>query len=318
MTLSFPANPTNGQQYTDPNGKVWEFDSVKWNVTTSSGSKQFSGVKIELTSAYSLSDTESPISFDSKVYDTGNYFSVLTPSIITIPRAGYYRVKTNIQTGTTGEGASYSIQLLQSGLSIFTANMAANQSGVYDEILTLNAGETIQLNAGETAGVGTLAIGTVIEVYLIGYTFGGAITPGFEFSGVRVDLFNDVAMSNTPTPITWSVNDITYDLNANAAGNTYWSNLDATKFTVSTTGYYRVNAYFLTSELGSENSYTIDVRKNGTTLESGSVGPSAVVQLDETYNFTSGDYLQIYVDNSGGVGDIKAPDTSISLTRLGV
>jgi len=318
MTLSFPANPTNGQQYTDPNGKVWEFDSVKWNVATSSGSKQFSGVKIELTSAYSLSDTESPISFDSKVYDTGNYFSVLSPSIITIPRAGYYRVKTNIQTGTTGEGASYSIQLLQSGLSIFTANMAANQSGVYDEIITLNAGETIQLNAGETAGVGTLAIGTVIEVYLIGYTFGGAITPGFEFSGVRVDLFNDVAMSNTPAPITWSVNDITYDLNANAAGNTYWSNLDATKFTVSTTGYYRVNAYFLTSELGSENSYTIDVRKNGTTLESGSVGPSAVVQLDETYNFTSGDYLQIYVDNSGGVGDIKAPDTSISLTRLGV
>ena len=318
MTLSFPANPTNGQQYTDPNGKVWEFDTVKWNVATSSGSKQFSGVKIELTSPFALTDTESPISFDNKVYDTANYFSVLTPSLITIPRAGYYRVKTNIQTGTTGEGASYSIQLLQSGLTIFTSNMAANQNGVYDEVLALNSGETIELYAGETAGVGTLAAGTVIEVYLIGYTFGGAVTPGFEFSGVRADLFNDVAMTNTPTPITWSVSDITYDLNANAAGNTYWSNLDATKFTISTTGYYRLNAYFVTSELGSENSYTIDFRKNGTTLESGSVGPSAVVQLDETYNFTSGDYLQIYVDNSAGVGDIKGSDTSVSLTRLGV
>jgi hypothetical protein len=114
------------------------------------------------------------------------------------------------------------------------------------------------------------------------------------------------------------VNDITYDINANAAGNPYWSNLDATKFTISTTGYYRLNAYFLTSEQGSDDSYTIDFRKNGTTLESGSVGQLAVVQLDETYNFTSGDYLQIYVDNSGGVGDIKASDTSVSLTRLGV
>lgn len=318
MTLSFPANPTNGQQYTDPNGKVWEFDSVKWNVAIASGNKEFSGVKIELTSAFALSDAESPVTFDSAVYDTANYFSVLSPSIITVPRGGYYRIKTNIQTGVTGEGASYSIQLLRSGLTIFTANMAANQNGVYDEVLLLNSGETVQLYAGETAGVGTLATGTVIEVYLIGYTFGGNITPGFEFSGLRADLFSDIGMTSTPTPITWTVNDITYDINANAAGNTYWSNLDPTKFTISTSGYYRLNAYFLTSEQGSENSYTIDFRKNGTTLESGSVGSLAVVQLDETYNFTSGDYLQIYVDNDGSVGDIKASDTSISLTRLGV
>ena len=318
MTLSFPASPTNGQQYTDPNGKVWQFDGVKWNIATSSGSKEFDGVKVELVNSYALTDTESLVAFDNEVYDTNNFFNISTPTTITIPRTGYYRIKTNIQTGTAGDGTTYNIQVLKNGVSLFNVNMSANQNGVYDEILLLNGKDTIQLNAEESSAVGTLEAGSVIEVYLIGYTFGSAIVPGFEFSGVRVDLVNDVSTTSTPTAITWTTSDITYDLNANAAGSTYWTNTDPTKFTVATTGYYRLNAYFATTEVGATDSYTIDIRKNGTTLESGSISSLDTVQLDETYRFTSTDYIQVFVSNDGSVGDIKGTDTSFSLTRLGV
>lgn len=318
MTLSFPASPTNGQQYTDPNGKVWQFDGVKWNIATSSSSKQFSGVKIELINSYALTENESPVSFDNEVYDTDGFFNLSTPTAITIPRTGYYRIKTNIQTGTSGDGATYSIAVLRNGEGLFSVNMSANQSGVYDEVLLLNGTDTIQVSAGEASAVGTLEAGTVIEVYLIGYTFGGTIVPGFEFSGVRVDLFNDTSTTSTPTAITWTTNDITYDLNANAAGATYWTDSDPTKFTIATSGYYRLNAYFATTEVGATDSYTIDVRKNGTTLESGSIGSLDTVQLDETYNFASTDYIQVFISNDGSVGDIKGADTSFSLTRLGV
>lgn len=318
MTLSFPPSPTNGQQYTDPNGKVWQFDGVKWNIATSSSSKPFSGVKIELINSYALTETESPVSFDNEVYDTDGFFNLSTPTTITIPRTGYYRVKTNIQTGTSGDGATYSVEVLKNGVSLFNVNMSANQSGVYDEVLLLNGQDTIGLSAGEASAIGTLEVGTVVEVYLIGYTFGGAITPGFEFSGLRVDLLNDTATTSTPTAITWTTSDITYDLNANAAGSTYWTDTDPTKFTIATSGYYRLNAYFATTEVGATDSYTIDVRKNGTTLESGSIGSLDTVQLDETYNFASTDYIQVFVSNDGSVGDIKGTDTSFSLTRLGV
>jgi hypothetical protein len=39
--------------------------------------------------------------------------------------------------------------------------------------------------------------------------------------------------------------------------------------------------------------------------------------LDETYNFTSGSYLQMYVDNSGSVGQITT-DSYLELIRVGV
>lgn len=318
MTLSFPPNPTNGQEYTDPNAIAWQFDGVKWNIAISESLKQFSGVKIELTNAYALTETESLVSFDTEVYDTNGFFNTSTPSTITIPRTGYYRIKSNIQTGATGAGASYSIQILKNNVGLFSENMSANQNGVYDQILLLNNQDTIQITAGEASATGTLEAGTVVEVHLIGYTFGGSVIPGFEFSGIRVELFNDVSTTATPTAITWTVNDIDYDTNANTSGNTYWTDTDPTKFNILTTGYYRINSYFTTTEVGATDSYTIDIRKNGTTLESGSVGSLGTVQLDETYNFTSTDYIEVFVSNNGGVGTIKGTDTSFSLTRLGV
>lgn len=319
MPLSFPASPTNGQQYTDGNGKVWEYDGVKWNISTADSSKQFSGVKVLVTSPISLVDTNTTISFDTEEYDTATYFVISTPTNIVIPRTGYYRINLQVQTGAGGAGNSYSVTLTRNGTGLFNDDMAPNQAGTYDDTLLLNVGDVIQLLANEANSQGTLIVGTSLEVQLVGYTFGGAVTPGFEFSGVKVNLFSNVSTTATPTAITWTTNDIEYNINANAAGSLYWSAGAPTRFTIATTGYYRIKAFFSTGTAGADNSYTINVRKNGTTVvDSGSIGALGTAELDETYRFIATDYLEVVVSNSGGVGTIQNTDTSFALTRLGV
>ena len=319
-SLSFPSNPTNGQQYTDLNGKVWTFDGVKWNISTTQSSRQFTGVKVSLASDLQLVTNETAVSFDTEEFDVGNFFNVSTPTQIVIPRTGYYRVNLVVQTGTEGDGTSYVVRLDRSGVDLFSSELAANQSGKYDNNLLLNYGETITLYASETNSVGSLVAGTILEIQLIGYTFGGAITPGFEFSGVNAILLSgDVSTTSTPAAITWASGDINYNINANAAGNVYWSNLNPTRFTISTTGYYKLQANVLTGTDGSDDSYVIDLRKNGgTTVESGSLGPLDTLELDETYYFTSTDYLELYVSNTDSVGSISSTDTTFTVTRLGV
>jgi len=317
--LSFPASPTNGQQYTDSNGKVWEYDGVKWDIATSNSSRQFSGVKVLVTSPISLIDTDTIIGFDTEEYDTATYFLPASPTTVTIPRTGYYRINLQVQTGPGGAGNSYSVTLTRNGTGLFNDDMAPNQAGTYDDTLLLNVGDVIQLLANEVNSQGTLILGTSLEVQLAGYTFGGAVTPGFEFSGVKVNLQSTVSTTSTPTAITWTTNDIEYNINADAAGSVYWTSDTPTRFTISTTGYYRIKAFFFAGTDGADNSYTINVRKNGTTtLDSGSIGPLGTAELDETYQFTSTDYLEVLVSNSGGVGTIQNSNTSLALTRLGV
>ena len=317
--LSFPSNPTSGQQYTDSNGKVWSFDGVKWNISTSDSIKQFYGAKISLTNTVFLTSTLSSISFDTEEYDTFNGYAVETPNQIVISRTGYYRVHLTVQTGQEGFGASYRMQLNKNSTTLVDELMSAYQTAVYDEILLLNVGDTIQLKSSEEESVGTLEEGTILEVSLVGYTFGAPIAPGFEFSGIKVELQNDVSVSSTPTAITWGSSDIVYNVNANAAGNVYWLVGSPTRFSISTSAYYRLRAFFLTDTNGSADSYTLLIRKNGNnTIETITLGPNESAELDETYYFSSGDYIETVISNSENVGSIRATDTMLAITRLGV
>lgn len=319
MTLSFPATPINGQQYTDANGKVWEYDGVKWNIATSESSKEFSGVKVSLANEFFLTSTLAPVQFDSEDIDTASYFNLQTPTVIIIPRTGYYRVRLSAYTGQEGFGASYTIQLKRNSTNLLNNIMSAYQTGVYDEVLLLDVGDTISVYASEVENVGTLEPNSFLEVTLQGYTFGGALVPGYEFSGVKAQLQNDVSMTNTPTAITWTSNDIIFNINANAAGNLYWTNTNSTRFTISTTGYYRINAFFLTNTEGSSDSYTVLLQKNGETeVETITLGGNESAELDETYQFTSEDYLEIIVSNSESTGAIKQTESFFQLIRLGV
>lgn len=320
MTLSFPANPTNGQQYTDSNGKVWEYDGIKWNVVTSSSSKQFYGVKVSLSQEYALTSTLTAVDFDVENFDTQAFYVASKPNVITIPRTGYYRINLLTLAGTEGYGASYTIQLKRNTTNLFEDTMSANQAGTYNEVLLLDVGDELRLYASENDDIGSLLMDSFLEVELVGYTFAGSLVPGFEFSGVKATLQSDVTTTTTPTAITWTASDIEYNINANAAGNVYWTNTSATRFTISTTAYYNLKAFFLTGTNGTENSYTITVKKNGVDdLETILLGANASAALNETYLLTSTDYLEIYVSNSGGGATlIKSLDTFFELIRLGV
>ena len=319
MTLSFPASPINGQQYTDANGKVWEYDGVKWNVATSESSKEFSGAKIYLIEPFFLNNTLTPIAFDGEEIDTANYFNPLSPTEIVIPRTGYYRIHLSLFTGQEGYGASYGVQLKRNTTNLLDTNMSAFQTGVYDEILLLDVGDTISVFASELESVGTIETDSFLEVALQGYTFGGAIVPGFEFSGVKAELQSDVSTTATPTAITWTISDIVFNTNANAAGNLYWTNTFPTRFTISTTGYYRIRAFFLTNTEGSSDSYTITVRKNGSdVVETITLGANESAELDETYEFNSTDYVEIVISNTEALGAIKQLESFFQIIRLGV
>lgn len=320
MTLKFPTSPTNGQQYTDPNGKVWEFDGVKWNIAVSESARQFYGVKVSLSQETSLTSTLSAVDFDVEDFDTAAFYAASAPNTITIPRTGYYRINLLAITGTEGYGASYNIALRRNVTNLFSDTISANQAGTYNEVLLLDTGDTIQLYASENDDIGSLLQDSFIQIELVGYTFGGALRPGYEFSGVKVELQNDVTTTTTPTAITWTASDVVYNLNANAAGNVYWTNTNATRFTISTTAYYNLKAFFLTGTNGTENSYTITIKKNGSTdLETILLGANASAALNETYLLNSTDYLEVFISNSGGGATlIESTDTFFELIRLGV
>lgn len=173
--------------------------------------------------------------------------------------------------------------------------------------------------ASELESVGTIETNSFLEVALQGYTFGGAIVPGFEFSGVKAELQSDVSTTATPTAITWTISDIVFNTNANAAGNLYWTNTFPTRFTISTTGYYRIRAFFLTNTEGSSDSYTITVRTNGSdVVETITLGANESAELDETYEFNSTDYVEIVISNTEALGAIKQLESFFQIIRLGV
>jgi hypothetical protein len=315
--LSFPANPVNGDDYTDTNGKVWVYDGVKWDIATSDGIKQFYGVKVSLGSEEFLTSTLNLIAFDTVDFDTGNFFDTDIPTRITIPRTGFYRVNFVALTGQEGFGASYTIEVRQNASNIAEDTLGSFQTVQYDAIFLLNTGDIIEFYASEAEGVGSLLQGSYLEVQLQGYTFGGGIVPGFEFSGVQGKVTSDVTTTSTETAISWD--DIVFNVNANAAGALYWDELDDTKFTISTTAYYRLRAFIETGTDGSTDSYIITIKKNGTDIvETISLGANDNVELDTVYQFSAMDYLEIYVENTENVGTITFDNTFFEVTRLGV
>lgn len=316
--LSFPASPTTGQQYTDARGKVWEYDGVKWNIASTTGIKQFFGTKVSLSTDVFLTNTLTETSWDTEDIDTAGFFSFTTPTDITIPRTGYYRVHLAVYTGQEGNGASYTINLKRNATLLVDETMAAYQSGIYDLTLLLEAGDVVTLSGAEENDIGRFTEGSYLEVQLVGYTFGASIIPGFEFSGVKAELAAQLSVSSTLNLIEWSAGEIVYNTNANAAGNIYWDAGQATRFTVSTTGYYRLRAFFATGIDGSSDSYTITILKNGTSLETITLGANESAELDETYNLTTNDYLEIQYSNTENLGTIEAGQTFFELTRLGV
>ena len=106
MALNFPDNPTPGQQYTDPNNLIWEFNGVVWTPITGavgiSGFSGFSGY-----SGYSGTSGYSGISGISGFSGTGSAISasdegnLLTNTVSSFNFVGTNVVATNVGGAVT-------------------------------------------------------------------------------------------------------------------------------------------------------------------------------------------------------------------------
>lgn len=320
MALNFPTSPTNLQQYTDDNGIVWEYLSVKgvWNKKSDTNVKEFSGAKLSLSANLGLISTTTELAFDSVDFDTNSYTSISTnPSRLTILINGFYRVSALFETGPLGAGSTYNIVIKKNGVTELANTTASpNQFVAYDEVLQLVSGDYIECYVHEDDGIGTLLTTSFFEIYRVGYAIGSSFLPLDSFSGVKLILSADESMTSTPTTISWDAAD--YNVNADINGNVYWSAGTAGKVSIYTDGYYRLKSSFVANTVGGANSYNISVKVTGsTTIESASFGALENIELDETYYFQSGTYLEAYASNTGSVGKITT-DSYLQLIRIGV
>lgn len=318
MALNFPSNPTNLQQYTDPNGIVWQYNATKqvWDTLRSSALKDFSGAKVTLGTTEALTSSPLAITWDSETFDIGSYFTFASSSKFTIPKPGFYRLNLLLIAGNTGAGSSYVFTLKKNGTTdLSTTNAGANQAVSYDEIFELVTNDYIELYASEVDGVGELLPESFFEIQNIGDLIGSAQSDATTFSGLKLELGSEFNLTSTASAIGWDT--VVFNTNADINGNVYWTSATSSRATIYTTGYYRIKGFFEAGSTGTEDSYTIDLRFNGTSSISGTLGPNDTLDFDDVYQLNSGSYFQFFADNSLSLGNITT-NSYFELIRLGV
>lgn len=315
--LNFPSSPTAGTQYTDDNSAVWEFDGVKWNIVTNATKRFFHGAKVTTSANISLTATPVVTVFDTETFDTGDYFTVADGGKLTVKDTAYYRISGTFFTGPNGSGDSYSATLKKNGSTeLTTETFAANQAAFYDNIIQLTAGDYLEIYSRESTATGTLLVGSYVEIQKLGTTPASGVSPFNTFSGARVITSSAIALTSTLSGVSWTSAD--FNLNANVAGATYWSVSSPSRLTVRQTGYFKIKALLYTGAAGSGDSYTIALKKNGNTdLANTTVSASSTLLINETFNLTENDYVEVIAKESGAVGTLTT-DSYIEITRLGV
>lgn len=314
MPLNFPSSPTNGQTYTDDNSVVWSFDGVKWDVITGATKKQYSGVKVSVGATnFSLSSTETAISFTEENFDTDTYFNATFANKITVNKSGFYRI--NFLGLSSAAGSSYTVSVKKNGTTtLSTTTFTGNQTVNFDEIYELAINDYIQIVASEVSSSGSLLEGTFLEVTRVGLSTGTGVSSWSAFSGARVKLTSAFNTTTIPTAIAWS--EAVFNQNADAIGNFYWNDGQAGRFTIKINGFYRISSLIKMSSTGT---YTFTLRKNGSSTVSNVSGlePNSTIRIDEIYELTADDYLEILASDSASVGSITT-DSYFEITRIGV
>tara|TARA_B100001250_G_C19769948_1_gene776633 strand:- start:273 stop:1247 length:975 start_codon:yes stop_codon:yes gene_type:complete len=322
-TIIFPNTPTHLETYIDPNQATWQFDSdgPYWNVITSTTRKNFSGTKIENTSAFSLGTSYALIEFDTPEFNIDNYYINTQKGRITVPSTGFYRIFCSFFTSSEGSGSSYSIQLRKNGntVALEETNIGPNQNTTLDETLSLNEGDYLEIWGKESTGTGEIQANSTFQVYRIGFAPGTGVSNHVAFSGARAILNSSSNTSNVATAVTW--NDITFNANANVLGDLYWYNTTPNRLSIRAAGYYKIRSFVESSSAGSGDSYTILLRRTRSatpvTLTSITMSANDFIELDEIYQFNTDDYIELVISNSDNTGSILAT-SYLEIVREGV
>lgn len=315
MSINFPSSPNTNDTFTDTNSVTWKFDGVKWNVETGSTRKAFNGAKAVRTSDFTVGASDTAVIFSSQDYDTGSYYAVSSPTRISISETGYYRLNAQVLAGAGGSGNSYTVKIRKNGTTVLdTAQAAPNQFVVYDTTVELSANDYVEMVVSESTGSGTVkANDTFLEIFQIGLSAG---TTQKSFGGARAIVSSAVSLSSSAQAISWSSTE--FDQNSDVSGTKFYSAGSPTRLTVNLSGFYRVRTRATGGAGGSSSSYTLLLRKNGTTtLETVSFSPGDTVSVDETYNFSSSDYIELVASDTTSSGSI-ADTVFLEIIRLGV
>jgi len=317
MALNFPSSPSNGDQYTDPNGRIWKFDGTAWEPSRGSGTRLFKGAKVKLTSNEGLTSTSTAITWDSEVYDIGNFYDSGNNTRLTASETGYYRINAIVVTGTGGSGNSYDLSFKKNGsTTIASVSAGPNQSIVFDEVIYLVKGDYVELYGDETTAAGTLTSSTTAEFILVG-TAAGSTTynNATAFSGVKAELTSTEGLTATNTAITWDA--VEFNVNADSTGNVYWESGTSNTINFYTSGYYRVKIYIAVSSGGSNDSYNVNLVNSTTMLQYTKLSPNDTLEFDEVLYINTDDYLQVEAAETTAAGSVLA-DSYILVTRQGV
>jgi len=319
-TLIFPNVPAHLDTYVDPNQATWQYDSdgPYWNVITSTVRKAFSGVKLENTSAFNLTSANEIIEFDTFQFNIDNYYQG-TPGKVVVPTTGFYRVQISLFTGTEGSGSSYTILIKKNGLDLETTTLGPNQNTQYDQTLSLNSGDYLEIFGSESTGTGSLLASSNFVVYRVGFAPGTGISNHVAFSGVRSTLNASANTTSVVTAVNW--NNIDFNTNANVLGDLYWFNTEPSRLSIRANGFYKARAFVETSSAGSQNSYTIALRRtrgvDTLTLTTITMSANDFIELDEIFELQEDDYLELMISNSDNTGAILST-SYLELVREGV
>jgi hypothetical protein len=313
MPLNFPSSPTNGQTYTDDNSISWRFDGVKWDVVTDSSIKLYNGVKVNLNSTpFSLTSIETPVSFNTEVFDTNNYFTISNPTRITIRQSGYYRV--NFTVFTSVNGSSFNTKIKKNGTTVLSeVGLGPNQVGNYDEVIQLDINDYLEITSLENSAIGSLLGTTSLEITQLGLTLGTNVRAEDAFSGAKVLLTSVFNTTTTSSNVIWDSTE--YNQNADSIGNNYWISADPSKLTVKVNGFFRIKSFIQT---GVSGVYTITLNKNTSTeLANVSLNGNETAQIDEIFDLNANDYIQIYASDTASIGTLTT-NTYLEIVRIGV
>lgn len=144
---------------------------VAAGASTYNNANAFSGAKLKLTSAESLTSTNTAIPWDSTEYNvnadaTGNvYWESANSANAKVYTSGYFRVQAYVQTGTSGSTNSYTINLRKNAsATIATVLLSPSDSLQYDETIALNTGDVLQIEAAESAATGTITTNSYLLI----------------------------------------------------------------------------------------------------------------------------------------------------------
>jgi hypothetical protein len=119
-----------------------------------------------------------------------------------------------------------------------------------------------------------------------------------EFSGVKLVLDMQDSLTTSLSSVSWD--SANYDIGG------YYNSSFPTRLTIPKIGFYRVNLLVSVGPLGSGASYTLIVRKNGTTnLTTTTAGANQFVSYDEILQLYEGDYIELYALETEGIGSIN-------------